>query len=380
MPQHTDPKPTLWNIAGIRPFWFVLVLVVALVIFLGWNWGKKQYGEQQQGHLLAQAKAAEAKGDYRSSLLSLRRVLQLEPDNVEAVRMLALQADRFNSPTALQWMQRLADLEPNNQTNLVLWAKCAMRQNELMVADQVLQRFPKDQRETLTYHRLAGAFAIHIRKYQAAEFHFGKALKLNPSSPHEQLNLATIRLLSAKPEIVSESRATLEKLMTSPELGREAAQALLTDHVRQKNTAKQLELAKKISQMPGSRFTDQLTYLDLLRRNQDSRFNTELNATKQFALQNMQNASELVAWMNAREQVQDAYTWAMSLPEKDRATPALALSIAESQIKLKKWEELYNSTAKADWQELDFLRLAFLARAQREMNLWGSSRSSWRQA
>ena len=159
MPQHTDPKPTLWNIAGIRPFWFLFALMVVLVIFLGKNWGTKRYEAQQQSHLLTQARAAEAKGDYRSAVLTLRRVLQLDANNVEAIRMLALQADRFNSPSALPWMRKLAELEPNNQTNLVLWARCAMRQGDLVAADQVLQRFPKDQQETLTFHRLAGAFA-----------------------------------------------------------------------------------------------------------------------------------------------------------------------------------------------------------------------------
>lgn len=381
MPPTQDQKPpSLWQIAGIRPLWFVVALFLILAVIFGRKWGAARYDEQQQVHLLEQAREFETKQDYRSAVLSLRRVLQLNPNNVEAIRMLAMQADRFNSPAALQWMKRLADLEPDNLDNLSLWAKCALRQGELIAADQVLQRFPKDKRDSLTFHRLAGALAIQSRTYQAAEYHFAKALKLNPSSSAEQLNLASIRLLSSQPKIVQESYATLEKLMTDPQLGREATQALLADSLRLENKSRQLELAKKITQMPGARFTDTLLYIDLLRVNKDPKFKTELAAAKDTAKKNPVVSSELVAWMNARDQVQDAYDWAATLPAEERATPALALAMAETLTKLGKWEELLSLTTKADWKELDFLRHAFLARAQREMNLWGSSRSSWRQA
>jgi Flp pilus assembly protein TadD len=381
MPTHQDQKPPgLWQIAGIRPLWVILGLLIILALIFGRGWGSKKYELEQQKHLLAQAKEFDAKGDYRSEILTLRRVLQLNPENVEAVRMLALQADRFNSPASLQWMHRLADLEPGNLTNLVMWARSALRQGELIAADQVLQRFAKAQQDSLDYHRLAGALAIQIRNYQAAEYHFAKALKLNPDGSQEQLNLASIRLLSAQPQIVRDSRATLEKLTSDPTLGREAAMALLADYLRQKNVTKQLELALKITEMPGSRFTDRLMYLDLLRKSKDKRFTTELAATKEIARKENLNASELVAWMNSRGLSQEAYDWVATLPDKDRISPAMGLAYAESLTQLKKWEELLPLATKSNWQELDFLRLAFQARAQREMNLWGSSRSSWRQA
>jgi len=381
MPTHQDQKPPgLWQIAGIRPLWVILGLLVILALLFGRGWGSKKYEQEQQKHLLAQAKEFDAKGDYRSEILTLRRILQLDPNNVEAVRMLAQQADRFNSPASLQWMRRLADLEPGNLTNLVLWAKSALRQGELIAADQVLQRFPKEKQESLDYHRLAGALAIQIRNYQAAEYHFAQALKLNPADPQEQLNLASIRLLSAQPQIVRDSRATLEKLTSDTTLGRDAAMALLADYLRQKDIAKQLELALKITKMTGTRFTDRLMYLDLLRHNQDQRYTAELTATKEIARKENLSTSEMVAWLNSRNKAQEAYDWVATLPDQDRSSPAMGLATAESLTLLKKWEELLPLATKSNWQELDFLRLAFQARAQREMNMWGSSRSSWRQA
>lgn len=380
MAQNNDPKPSLWHIAGIRPLWLGVAVVVILAIVIASRWGSAKYDTKQQAHILEQAKAFEAEGDNRSAILSLRRVLQLDPNNIEATRMLALQADRANSPSALTWMKRLADLEPDKIENLVMWAKCALRQNELIAADQVLTRFPASQKDSLEFHRLAGALAIHARVYQAAEFHFVKAAKLNPNGSQEQMNLAIIRLLSSRPEIVTESRNTLERFTKDPTLAYEAAQALLADSLRTKDTAKQLTQSQKVIQLPDSRFGDRLFYLELLRRAKDPRFTTELAALKQKARTDPENASELVVWMNARGQVEDAHKWASTLSAETQATPVMALAMAETLVKLKQWDALHNAIVKAKWQELEFLRYAFLARVQREMNLWGSSRSSWRQA
>jgi Flp pilus assembly protein TadD len=380
MAQNNDPKPSLWHIVGIRPLWLIVAVVIVLAIVIGSRWGSSKYDTKQQAHILEQAKAFEAKGDNRSAILSLRRVLQLDPNNVEATRMLAKQADRSNSPSALTWMKRLADLEPNNLENLSMWARCALRQNELIAADQVLARFPAAKKDSLEFHRLAGALAVQARLYQAAEFHFVKAAKLNPKSEEEQLNLATIRLLSARLEIVTESRTTLERLTKNPDFAYQAAQALLADSLRTTNLAAQLTASQKVIQLPDSRFGDRLFYLELLRRAKDVRFTTELAAVKQKAHNDMAAASELVVWMNARDQAEDAQKWAKTLSPETQAAPMMALAMAETLVKLKQWDELYNTTLKAKWQELEFLRFAFLARAQRELNLWGSSRSSWRQA
>jgi len=380
MAQNNDPKPSLWHIVGIRPLWLIVIIVVVLAIFIGTRWGSSKYDTKQQAHILEQAKAFEAKGDYRSAILSVRRVLQLDPNNVEATRMLAKQADRSNSPSALTWMKRLADLEPDNLENLVMWARCALRQNELIAADQVLSRFPANKKDSLEFHQLAGALAVQARIYQAAEFHFVKAAKLNPTGQQEQLNLASIRLLSARPEIVTESRKTLERLTQNPDFAYQAAQALLADSLRTNDLAKQIAASQKVIQLPISRFGDRLFYLELLRRAKDARFDTELAALKQKAQTDNENASELVVWMNAREQAAEAYQWANTLPADIQTAPAMAVAMAETLVKLKKWDDLYNTTVKAKWQELEFLRFAFLARAQREINLWGSSRSSWRQA
>ncbi|HEY1169988.1 MAG TPA: hypothetical protein VGH19_01345 [Verrucomicrobiae bacterium] len=380
MPNEHDPKPTLWNIAGIRPLWLGIFLIVAAVTAVGVYLGKAKYQQKQLSSLLAQAKAAEAKGDHRSALVSLRRALQLAPDHIEATRMMALQADRHNSPVTPVWMQKLVELEPANPTNLVMWARSAMRQGDMLTADQVLRRFPKEHKETLSYHRLAGAFAVQARQYQAAEYHFAKAAKMNPEDPREQLNLSTIRLLSSRPEIVRESLATLEKLTSHPELGKEAAQALLADELRHKNAPKQLELARKIISMPDARFADRLMYLELLLRNKDPQFSAELAAAKKKALENSTSKPELIAWLNARDMAQEAYEWTKTLPAKDLEMPALAMTAAETLVKLKSWDELLTQTRKGSWEELEFMRFAFLARAQRELNLWGTSRSSWRQA
>jgi Flp pilus assembly protein TadD len=379
-PNQDNTPPTLWKIVGIRPLWVVIAFVSVILIFFTSRWGSQKYNQSQQVHLLKQAQEFEAKGDFRSAIVTIRRVLQLNPNNLEAVRMLALQAERFNSPVALQWMRRLVELEPGNQTNIILWAKCAIRQGELMVADQILVRIPEKQRQTLEFHRVAGLLAIQMRQYPAAEFHFAKAQLLAPDSKQDRLNLVSIRLLSAKPEVVQNSLAALEQFLADPQLDLEAGRSLLSYYQQRNDTAKQVELSKKVYQLPRARFSDYLTYIQILHNTGSKQFDSELARARALALQKKESIAEMLAWMNARDMAKEAYEWIATLPKEIQQQPAIMLVMAENLTILKKWPELQKLTAKSDWQEMEFLRLAFLARAQREQDMWGLSRAAWRQA
>ena len=379
-PNQDQNRPTLWKVIGIRPLWVVVALVVVVILFFGSRWGSRKYSQYQQAHLMQQAKEFESKGDYRSAIVSVRRVLQLNPNNLEAVRMIALQADRFNSPVALQWMRKLVELEPNNQTNILLWAKSALRQGELMVADQILTRIPEKERQTLEFHRVAGMLAIQLKQYPAAEYHFAKAAAKAPENKSDQLNLISIRLLSSKPELVQNSIAKLEEFMADPQLNLEAGRSLLSYYQQKNDLPKQVELSRKIYQLPRARFGDYLTYIQILHNAGNKQFATELARAQNLAKQKKESVSELMAWMNARDLNKEAYDWSKTLPPEFHKEPVVMLVMAENLNNLKKWPELQALTAKTDWQEMEFLRLTFLARAQREQDSWAQARSSWRQA
>jgi len=379
-PNQDINRPSLWKIVGIRPLWLLIAIFLVIFLFFASRWGSQKYNQSQQVHLLKQAQEFEAKGDFRSAIVTIRRVLQLNPNNPEAVRMLALQADRFNSPVALQWMRRLVELDPGNQNNILLWARCAIRQGELMVADQILLRIPEQQRQTLDFHRVAGQLAIQMRQYPAAEYHFAKAQLLAPDSKQDRLNLASIRLLSAKSDVIQSSLATLEQFLADPQLDIEAGRSLLSYYQQRNDTTKQVELAKKIYQLPRARFSDYLTYIQILHNAGSKQFEPELARAQTLALQKKESVSEMLAWMNARALAKEAYDWAASLPKDIQQQPAVMLVMAETMTILKKWTDLQKLTAKSDWQEMEFLRLAFLSRAQKEQDMWGQSRASWRQA
>lgn len=373
-------RPSLWKVVGIKPAWVVTILIAIPVLFFGSRWGSRKYNEYQERHLLQQAREFEAKGDYRSAIVSIRRILQLNPNNYEAVRMIAYQADRFNSPVALQWMRRLVDLAPDNQTNVLMWAKSALRQGEFMIADQVLSRIPEKQRQTLEFHRVAGMLAIQLKYYPAAEYHFAKAAKLSPDSKQDNLNLASIRLLSSKPELVQNSVAALEQFMSDPDLNLEAGRSLLSYYQQKNDQPKLIDLSRRVYQMPRARFSDYLLHIQILHNAENKQFTVELNRAKTLALQKKESVSEMMAWMNARDLAKEAYEWSKSFPNELKKEPVIMLVVAENLTILKKWPELQTLTAKSDWQELDFFRLAFLARSQKEQDAWSQARSSWRQA
>jgi hypothetical protein len=73
-----------------------------LLTAAGWL-SRSAYQHYQEKHSLAQALAFFAHGDFRSSLLSARQTLQLNPSNAPACRIMADLADLSHSPAVLDW-------------------------------------------------------------------------------------------------------------------------------------------------------------------------------------------------------------------------------------------------------------------------------------
>jgi len=77
----------------------VISVVVALVAFGGYH----GYGIWRKRHLAQQAQDFFAQKDYQSAVLVARHLLQLDPKNIAACRIMAETAELAGKREALSW-------------------------------------------------------------------------------------------------------------------------------------------------------------------------------------------------------------------------------------------------------------------------------------
>src|SRR5690349_2109234 len=94
-----------------KKLWVGLAIALVLVtsgIFVG----RPVYRGWKEQRLIAQARESLRSGDLRSAGLSARQALKANAGNVDACRIMAEIVERFRLPEALEWRQKIMDLEP----------------------------------------------------------------------------------------------------------------------------------------------------------------------------------------------------------------------------------------------------------------------------
>src|SRR5271155_5419497 len=100
----------------------LLILIVGGAMWMG----RTPYRHWKQKHFLAEAREFLAKSDYRNAVLSARKMLEVNPANVEAARIMAKITEQFKFSEAIYWRHRIVDLEPNVVQNRLDLARAAL--------------------------------------------------------------------------------------------------------------------------------------------------------------------------------------------------------------------------------------------------------------
>ncbi len=356
-----------------------IALLVVAVAVLGWG-GYRGFRHWQQGYLVRQARHFLGKSDLRRAALSAREALQLNASNIEASRIMAEIAETVMSPAAVSWRGRMVALQPGVASNSLAWASIALRFGENAVVDEALLTVPPEARHTAAYHELAGAFALAVKQRPLAEFHYAAAARLEPQNELHQLNLAAVRLLSSNVGESHEARAVLERLRAHPQVGAQSARVLIADAMRNNEMERALGMARDLQADPKAPFRDRMLYLDVLHRMKHADFPSCLCQLQQRACQRPSDLAAMVVWMNANDMAAQALAWIRGLPVDWVARQPVPLAMAEAYAAIHDWTGLQSAIGKANWEELDFVRLAFLARADREAGDTASARIRWRLA
>ncbi|MFZ1218831.1 MAG: hypothetical protein WAO00_06020 [Chthoniobacterales bacterium] len=337
------------RLAGI-----VLIAILAAGGFRGYQaWHKK--------HLSKQAQDFFARGDYQSAVLVARHVLQLDPNNVAACRLMADTAELAGNREALTWRERTVQLEANVTGNKIALAATALRFSQLISARKTLDTIPPTERGSVKYHELAGAMAIAEKQPLLAETEFAAALQLDANNPQLALNLAMVRLASSDTATSDKARTELARLSEQPPLRLESLRALTSDALAHKSFASAEKWATALKSEKGAMLSDLLLYLEATRETDAGR--AVLCEAQVAATHSPVAAAALIAWMNRHEMAQPALDWGLALPKETRDVQPASLAIAEAYSFLQNWDGLRAWVEGKDWGEHEFLRLAVQSHA-----------------
>lgn len=359
-------KLTAWIVGGVVVF--AVVVWAALYGLHGW----------QERHLVRRASAILGGGDLKAASLAARRAYQINPKSADAARLLAQVAQRAGDSAELDWRRKVLELVPDSTDDALALVRAAMRTNDLATADRTLQAIPESRRHTASYEAALGRLAEMRGNRAEAEEHWARAADLAPSDGAYQTQLALIRLGSSDAIKRDAALQALDRLRADPQQRAAATRALIADGASRRTDPERLRtLAADLQSFPDALFGDRVLYLEVLRQLHDPAYPTYLADMKQRAAANPADTATLLSWMSTNGMAKEAVEFAGTLPTETATKWPAPLALAEAYGKLQDWPGLQQHASRGDWGSFDFLRHAYLARADRATDDGVGAEQEW---
>jgi predicted Zn-dependent protease len=338
------------------------------------------YRHWEPNFLLREAHEFLVKKDYPSAALVVRRVLQINPANVDACRIVAGILESKGDSEAIQWRRRIVQLAPDSLDDKLAWVATALRFSKPSVAQEALALVKEKANRGASYESSAGAVAVAFGNFEEARKHYGEALRLNPQAEANQFNYANALLRSEIPEERASALGILERLCTSHEFRLLALRVLTTDLAAHHQLSNALKFSSELLSDAQSTFSDHVNHLDLLLQSGAADFESSLRSLEDRASARPQETGILMGWMATNEFAEEATHWANRLPWQILSTPQAGAGLAVCYIAVRDWAKLQALAARSNWGDLDYLRIAFFARALKERGDSDGFQTQWNAA
>jgi Flp pilus assembly protein TadD len=316
----------------------------------------------------------------QNTVLSLQQVLKANPRNIEANRMMAVLTEADRKVETLVWRERVLLLNPNSFDDRLSMAQAALLFQDYHLATNTLAGVAQADKNTLAYHNVAGPAALAAGRPDQAEMHFSESVRLDPTNPIPQVNLAVVRLHQSNTLDMAEARIALHRVImtsTNSVLQSQIRRELIIDAVRFSNMTNAITLSKELAEQTNSVFSDKLLRLDVLMKYKSPELKPALAAYRREAATDPAKLNDLSNWQASRLSPAEALGWLQSLPMSTRTNQPAALLSAECQLQLGDWHGLQTELQSQNWGEIEFLRHAYIARSLREQKLWEAPTAEW---
>lgn len=355
--EEDEPKPHV--------FWLKLMgaIVVAVLVIGG---AKMAYRVLMPKWLISKAVAAQKKGDLVSASLRIRRALQIDPRNPRAVRFVAEAFDDINAPDALFWRFRSFDLNQNLEQGTAL-VGCALKNGELQAARSTLEILRKRYGADAVLGPEADLALVEGRTADAATLYDRAALQF-PKNEEYPYRAAHVRLLHGSFLEAQKAEHFLEDMaQTRSPVAVQASRALVDYCFKTGQIHRALRLNAQVLASPEAALRDKMTRLILLARTDPAQFRVFLSEMKSEMGKRAETAVVLINQLNQLQCQQEALEWGLGLTKEIARKPIVLLSMASIYLTLRDWQALAQfATTAAPWSDLEYMRLALMARAARE--------------
>ena len=350
---------------------------IILSVFVAWG-GGQAYQRWEERHLVRRAAAYLSGGDVKSAALSARRALQLNSNSGRAMRIVAQIAEQTRDRGALDWRRKVVELQPHSTQDDLALADCALQFGEINAAGRTLASIDDGGKQTAAFHATAARLAKARQDPAAAKNEWGEAVRLAANDESYQVQFALSCLEQPTASEREQGLALLERLRNSRTQRSAATRSLIVDGVAHRQPVEELRsLARDLQSYPEAIFTDKLLYLRILRQSYDPEYTIYLTKIENEAAVKPDDLAALLTWMNANEISIVAINFARSLPEGALSAWPVPWAMAEAYAKVNDWSALERLTANSNWQQFDFLRRAYLARALRAENKPVATEREW---
>ncbi|MHA3773045.1 hypothetical protein ACXR0O_16045 [Verrucomicrobiota bacterium sgz303538] len=361
-------------------FWLKCAVVLILLGVLGFV-GNILYRRWEPERLAKQARRYFEEGKSQDAALTARRALQINPFNESASRLMAEITEKLKVPDAVDWRQRVAELNKNSSADALAWAGAALRAGRTSAAQQALAAVPEAERNSAPYHAAAGATAITAGRAAEAERHFSEAVRLDPENELYQYNLATLQIQLPDPAKRQAGSQTLDRLGKGGRAELFAKRSRVTQLRGERNDAEALRVSWELVQLASSEFPDRLKHLDLLHRLNRPEWQSFAEDLQKRATQAVgEDAAALATWMRENVGPAESLAFIETLQAQGATHPRVRVARAEGLVDTKQWPALQTFAGEGSWESLDYMRLAYLSRALREQGDTTGARTRWTSA
>lgn len=343
------------------------MIVVGYRLFEGWQ--EKRFVRHAEKYL--------EMGDLKSATIMARHVLEIDSTNVQACRILARVFERVGQPAAVDWRMKALAMVPNSVDDAIALAKTALQFNEIATAERGLASVEARGQDSAAYHEAEAQLAIAKKDSAAAEKHFAEAARLDPSNKSYQLNVAVFKLQSNSADARSSASALLQQFMDDKDLRVPAARALRDYAAQRKDAPAILEISRLLYSYPEATFRDRIFCAQVLHALDQPEFAAKLTDLQNEAATDSGKVTELLSWMCSNRLALLAIHWVKELPPEITSKRPAPVAVADCYLAASDWDGLQQWCRKEDWDDLEFLRHAYLARVLRERGDNSGFQSEW---
>src|SRR5207248_7095181 len=294
----------------------IFLSVFGLILLLGavGYFGASAFRAWQVRRLLAEANALINEGDYKHASLDAQRVLELSPENADAMRVFARSAESAGLRKAIEFWRRVTELSKNAEGDLSAWARCAVRFDDADSASKALDAIPAPDKETADYHALRSDVALIRHDLVGYEKELLEAKRRDPQDKKYNLALATLHV--AANDFATHEAGVRELLDLSDDKSfhRDAMHRLADDALRRNQITRALEYARDLDSLSNRDFSDRLLLLSILEAANGGETQSLLEQLKKDASDDAVKIGALIGWMNSQKMSAAAVAWMKTLP------------------------------------------------------------------